>query len=51
MFFKVEDISLDDIFTKIKKNNVEFLTKKMNLSPSYVQTYTFYIDSIINLWK
>ena len=50
MFFKVEDVSLDDIFTH-KKKNLEFLKEKMKLSPSYVRTYKFYTDSTINLWK
>ena len=50
MFFKVEDVSLDDIFTHTKKN-LEFLKEKMKLSPSYVRTYKFYTDSTINLWK
>ena len=50
MFFKVEDVSLDDIFTHTH-TNLEFLKEKMKLSPSYVQTYKFYTDSTINLWK
>ena len=32
-------------------HNLEFLTEKVKLSPSYVQTCKFYTDSTINLWK